>query len=269
MRRAAIVLAVILPWLPPLPVRAQGTDPARVPYYLTTESTFQRGCFDPCDCLLEPQRRILGAFLLRPAGLDPLFTYYDVTDVDWVVGPASDPLRVTGSGSFRIGGEVAIQQQLSLDLQVGSDPPEHFDSGLVVGGGAFPEIHLSISIHGMVCYDTVIQVHARPAIALTVDATSLAWNPLPQAAGFDVVTGDLGRLRATGGDFAVAARACLADDWPGHALVDPSEPPAPGAASWYLVRHETPFFPGSYDDEPPSLAAPRDPGLNASPAACP
>jgi len=251
-----------------LPARAQSSDLTRFPYYLTPKSTFQRGCFDPCDCLLEQPRPILGVFLLHPAGSDPLYTNYDVTDVQWVVLGSSAPIRITGSGTYRIGGEFALQHQLSLDLQVGGDPVEHFDSGLVLGGAEFPEIHLPISIHGVFCYDVVIQVHARPALHLAVGPASLGWDQLPQAIGFDVVTGDVGRLRESGGDFSIATGDCLANDWSGNALADPSAPSA-GRASWYLIRYVNSFAAGSYDDEPPSLVASRDPGINLSPTACP
>jgi hypothetical protein len=269
MRRSAIFLATSLAALSVLPARAQSTDPARTPYYLTPKSTFQRGCFDPCDCPLELPRPVLGVFFLEPRGADPLFTHYDVTGIQWIVLPLGQLLRITGSGTYRVGGEVAIQHELTLDLQVDGDPLEHFDSGLVAGGGEFPEIHIPISIHGMVCYDVVIQVHARPAIKLTVGPTSLAWNLLPAAIGFDVVRGDLGRLRESGGNYSVATSACLANNWYGSVLSDPTDPPASGTGFWYLVRHVNPFFSGSYDDEPPSLVAGRDPGINAAPGSCP
>jgi hypothetical protein len=269
MRRSAIFLAISLAALAVVPAGAQSTEPARVPYYLTTKSTFQEGCFDPCDCLLEQPRKVLGVFFLHPATSDPLFTYYDVTDIQWIVLPLGDPMRITGSGTYRVGGEVAIQHQLELDLQVGGGPIEHFDSGLLAGGGEFPEIHIPISIHGMVCYDMVIQVHARPAIQLAVNSSALTWNLLPGVLGFDVVRGDVRHLRETGGDFAAATRACLADDWNGNVLADPSAPPASGEAVWYLIRHVNPFFSGSYDDESPSLVATRDPGINAAPGSCP
>jgi len=266
MPRSALFLAATLAVLP---AHAQVTDLARTPYFLTPKSTFQRGCFDPCACPLEERRPILGIFFLDPAASDPLFTYYDVTGIQWIVLPPGPPLRITGSGTYRIGGEVAIQHQLELDLQVGGDPIEHFDSGLLGGGGEFPEIHIPISIHGMFCLDIVIQVHARPAIQITVNPASLAWNLPPGVIGFDVVSGDVGRLRESGGDYSVATRACLADDWNGNVLPDPSAPPSSGHALWYLVRHVNPFFSGSYDDDPPSLVASRDPGINAAPLSCP
>ena len=269
MRRAAIFLAIGLAALAVAPARAQSTNPARVPYYLTPKSTFERGCFDPCACPLEEKRTVLGIFFLDPAGSDPLFTYYDVADVQWVVLPPGDPIRITGSGTYRVGGEVAIQHQLELDLQVGGDPIEHFDSGLVGGGGEFPEIHIPISIHGMFCYDIAIQVHARPAIKLSVNPGWLDWNPLPGVIGFDVVTGDVGRLRESGGDFATATGACVADDWSGEVMTDPTGPPASGRATWYVIRYVNPFFAGSYDDEPPSLVSSRDPGIDAAPGGCP
>lgn len=39
----------------------------------------------------------------------------------------------------------------------------HFDSGLVVGGGAFPSrIDIDVSIHGRYCFNTIIDLHASP-----------------------------------------------------------------------------------------------------------
>jgi len=57
-------------------------------------------------------------------------------------------------------GEFALQQQLSLDLQVGGDKVQHFDSGLVTGPAPFPEIKATISVNGQVCFDTVFEVSA-------------------------------------------------------------------------------------------------------------
>ena len=73
---------------------------------------------------------------------------------------------ITGSGTYTVGGEVAVQQQMEADLTVAGEPPAHFDSGRVAGGGGFPgQIDIEISKNGKVCLDTVIHVvaQAQPA----------------------------------------------------------------------------------------------------------
>src|ERR1035441_6694879 len=45
---------------------------------------------------------------------------------------------VTGSGTYKVGGEVAFLQELALDLQLGGAHVEHFDSGLVPEAAPFP-----------------------------------------------------------------------------------------------------------------------------------
>ena len=142
--------------------RGQSDGALPVPYDLTEKSTYQTGCFPPCKCPITPELPVRGAFRLTPKGADPLFTHYAVTDVRWEVMLSTGPLPIVGSGTYKVGGEVAFTQQLVLDLRVGANPAQRFDSGLVPGGGTFPEIHVPISIHGMQCEDTAIRVHARP-----------------------------------------------------------------------------------------------------------
>ena len=74
---------------------------------------------------------VKGTFVLTPTGFDGLFDTYSVTDVNWLVAIGGNETIVTGSGTYKIGGEFALQQQLSLDLQVGTNKVQHFDSSLV------------------------------------------------------------------------------------------------------------------------------------------
>ena len=141
------------------PLAAQ-TDP--VVYRLDKGSTFQRGCFPPCLCPVMQTGTERGTFLLTHVGSDPMFENYRVDEVNWTVSSAGQELRVTGSGTYRVGGEFAVQQQLVLDLKVGDNPVERFDSGLRVGGGEFPRITIPISIHGQVCFDTFFNLTASP-----------------------------------------------------------------------------------------------------------
>ena len=137
-------------------------------YRLDKGSTYQYGCFAPCECPLLEEVSVRGTFVLTPAGSDPLFSHYKVTDVNWTVSLGDPQLRITGSGIYKIGGEVALQQQLELDLKVGNEETQHFDSGLVTGPAPFPVINVTISIHGQYCFDTVIRVNASPVPATEI-----------------------------------------------------------------------------------------------------
>src|SRR5262249_19980613 len=132
------------------------------PYVLLPESTLQRGCFPPCLCPLEVPRPMSGTFALVDLGQGPLFTEFAVANVDWLAADGALGIPIRGVGTFRVGGEFAVQQQLSLDLIVNDEGQAHFDSGLVPGGGDFPLISSLISIAGMRCFDTVIDLHAQP-----------------------------------------------------------------------------------------------------------
>lgn len=137
-------------------------------YSLNKDSSFEQGCFPPCVCPVMTEAPVQGTFLLAGTGFDGLFYTYDVTEVNWIFTVNDTTTLVTGSGTYKIGGEVALQQELSLELQMGEGGRvEHFDSGLVpVSKRAslpFPDIQLTISTNGQVCFDTVFNVSASPA----------------------------------------------------------------------------------------------------------
>src|SRR6266487_4969861 len=131
-------------------------------YRLNQDSAFQQGCFPPCLCPIMIAVPVEGTFVLTPTGFDGLFDIYAVTDVNWLVSIGGTNTTVTGSGTYKIGGEFALQQELSLDLQVGGGKAQHFNSGLVAGPAPFPEIKITISVNGQVCFDTVLDVSASP-----------------------------------------------------------------------------------------------------------
>jgi hypothetical protein len=134
-------------------------------YVLDEGSTFDYGCYGPCKCPIFT-RPLRGRFELKHAGVDPLYDNYEVTNVKWQVVGRDARVDIGGSGKYRVGGEFAIQHQLSLNLKVGDHPEQHFDSGLIPGGGEFPKIDISISVRGkMACFDTVIHVIAVPVVA--------------------------------------------------------------------------------------------------------
>ena len=67
------------------------------------------------------------------------------------------------------------------------------DSGIVVPSVPFPLLSLTISIHGVYCFDTVMTLRARPVPKLSVDRDLLSWEPDPPATSFDVVRGEATR----------------------------------------------------------------------------
>jgi hypothetical protein len=264
-RLIQVALVASLPALMVSPAAAQTSASSRTHYRLDDDSTFQRGCFDPCACPVMEQGGVKGTFLLTLSGSDPLFQYYSVTNVNWTATlPNGNVLPIRGSGTFKIGGEFAIQEQLSLDLVVGNDPVQHFDSGVVAPRVPFPLLDLTISIHGVYCFDTVIEVRARPFPKIEVGHDAVGWDPDPPATQYDAVRGSLGTLRGTGGSYQAATVECIAGQM--SVVSVPFElSPAPGDGFWFLVRTAG----GSYDAWDSTPVVPRDAGIDAGPVSCP
>lgn len=135
-------------------------------YVLEKGSAFERGCFPPCMCPALILDDLRGTFVLRPHPLaaPSLFDTYQVDVVRWRVGRGEQELEIRGSGSYEVGGEFALEQRLALDLQVGSEPVQRFDSGFVVPPADFPRIQARISVNGEYCFDTVFDVRAVPVL---------------------------------------------------------------------------------------------------------
>jgi hypothetical protein len=115
-------------------------------------------------CPIQMTQPLEGSFALieRTSGPPGLFREFDIRAVRWSVERGTERIPITGSGRYRVGGEVAVTQQLELDLQIAGGPVQHFDSGLAPGGGDFPAIDVRVSVNGEFCYDTVLDVVAAP-----------------------------------------------------------------------------------------------------------
>jgi N-acetylneuraminic acid mutarotase len=93
----------------------------------------------------------------------------------------------------------------------------------------------------------------------------LPFNAIPGLT-FDVVTGSLPDLRASGGDFSTSTTACLANDLDGTSV----DITATADGSWYLVRAVSSCGgAGSYDEGVGSQQGSRDTEIAASGRACP
>ena len=140
--------------------RAQTSNTGDVLYALTQASGYEDGCFDPCLCPVHLTDGLAGTWRMRPATPEPGFAVYTIDQVNWFL-PQFDQ-RITGSGTYRIGGEFALTHRLTLDLLIDGRPLQRFDSGLQLGGAEFPAITLTLSMNNMICHDTVFHVAAQP-----------------------------------------------------------------------------------------------------------
>lgn len=108
---------------------------------------------------------------------------------------------------------------------------------------------------------------------LTVDttpegATLVSWSPVVEATSYDSARGDLSILVSSAGDFSAATQACLVNNFVGASFEVADMPPT-GAGFWYLIRAVNCGGPGTYDSDGSGQVGLRDPGLAASPLACP
>jgi hypothetical protein len=141
------------------------------PYRLLSGSSFQRGCFNACDCAIGPELPMTGTFALVPLAADPLRSEFAVVNARWtVLDPTAtnsiSGFPVRGDGIYQFGGDFAVQQRMNLIMKVDKEDPAHFDSGLVIGGGT-ARIDIKVSVVGAVCYDTILEIHAVPRTALS------------------------------------------------------------------------------------------------------
>ena len=108
-----------------------------------------------------------------------------------------------------------------------------------------------------------------PFTSLTVQEQSpeVGWSAVPDAQTYDVVGGDLGLLRSSGGSFTATVLGCVASHTAGTSA-DFTNTPAPGEAFWILVRGDNVEGNGTYDSGTPAQATSRDAAINASPLSC-
>jgi hypothetical protein len=96
----------------------------------------------------------------------------------------------------------------------------------------------------------------------------LEWEPVEGASSYDVVMGSLSALARSGGDFQAATFQCLASGSAATSVVLPPLPAKPADGTWFLLRGANCRGRGTYDDDSPSQAGPRDPGIAASGRDC-
>jgi Kazal-type serine protease inhibitor domain len=139
-----------------------------VHYALLGGSTFQQGCWDPCDCLLGSELPMTGSFDLVPLWSNGIVSEFAVLNIDWQVASpdVATTTQLRGFGIYRIRENVAIEHQMVLAITVDGAPLTRFDSGWVAGGGAFPNLGVVLTMNGLVCFDIELRVVAGPSDSL-------------------------------------------------------------------------------------------------------
>ena len=240
-RRFALLAAVIVSVLLAATgvVVAQTATDTPILYRLDKGSNYEQGCFGPCLCPVLVNTPAAGTFVLTPAGFDPLFNYFKVTEVNWIMSINGTDTLVTGSGTYKVGGEFAVQQELSLDLKVGDNPVQHFDSGLVGSTVPYPGIDVTISINGMTCFDTVFHVVTSPVPIDQIRPYRLVSGSSFQRGCFNACDCAIGEELPMTGTFALVPLSAtpLSNEF---AVVNArwrvSDPTATGALSGFPVR---------------------------------
>jgi hypothetical protein len=101
------------------------------------------------------------------------------------------------------------------------------------------------------------------SLATSGSDTDLSWSVLGDATGYDIVGGDVGMLRSSGGDFSSSTQTCV-DDNNTTEQCTASIDPALGEAFWFLVRGANCGGSGTYDTGGASQIGLRDAEIAAS-----
>jgi hypothetical protein len=91
-----------------------------------------------------------GTFDLALLGVGPLFTEYRITNISFSAGPKEQPLyTVTGNGTYSVGGEVAVRQDMLLQTEACNSAPSCRDATFTndehVVSATFPLLDISLT----------------------------------------------------------------------------------------------------------------------------
>jgi hypothetical protein len=144
-------------------VRSSPVPASAVFPYQMRRSGYVEGCFPPCACPIALWRAG-GTFDLVPLGTNASGSreHYAIVDADWHTAllPAPPAHAYTGFGTYTLDHATGTHRLVADLSELGV--ARRFDSGEVPGGAGFPRIDVDVSVNGLVCYDYLFLVHARP-----------------------------------------------------------------------------------------------------------
>ncbi|HEX4824179.1 MAG TPA: putative metal-binding motif-containing protein [Candidatus Polarisedimenticolaceae bacterium] len=115
--------------------------------------------------------------------------------------------------------------------------------------------------------------HPTGPLTLTMSKSAgnvtMSWNAVPNAIQYDIISGDLGELRAAGGHYTNLTQAsCYGNDVAGTSMTLPGSPTA-GNGQFFLMRAVGCTGLGAYDEGVPSQHSTRDQEIGTSLYSCP
>ncbi|MHB8520109.1 MAG: hypothetical protein ACYDH9_05070 [Limisphaerales bacterium] len=116
--RTAALLALCLAGVSQAQTNVSGAATPSGPvwgYQLIEGSLLVDDCYCGRATITYPLR---GAFELVQTNQNPLYTYYTLQNIAWSAGSATTAYRLAGQGVFQIGGEVAVVQTMTLQVQL-------------------------------------------------------------------------------------------------------------------------------------------------------
>jgi hypothetical protein len=145
---------------------SQTTAPTRSSHYVLLEGSELTDDCLICDrpTIFVPMR---GSFGLRFIDANPLFAHYAIENISFVAGsPGGRQYRITGGGTYQFGGEVALQQQMTLQVEIDDGyvkKPASFDSGFVSVSRPWPMIAITLpQTDGTQTQTFTLQLNAAP-----------------------------------------------------------------------------------------------------------
>jgi len=134
-------------------------------YHLASDSTYQTGCFDLCECVLHPPRPLEGTLSLVKILDHGTYEEYAVPRAEFVahpVEPPEDAVNLAGFGLYTlIQGFAGPAHVLDLKLSTNGGEFERFDNQLFNTDPTFPsEFTVEIDTDDQICFDTVLKIHA-------------------------------------------------------------------------------------------------------------
>lgn len=88
---------------------------------------------------------IRGSFWLRPIELDPLFWHFAIRRLQFTSGSSVFQYTGRGRGRYKLGGQVAMMQQMTLTASISEVKDLRFDSGLAVVQAPLPWIEIDLT----------------------------------------------------------------------------------------------------------------------------
>jgi hypothetical protein len=137
-------------------------------YRLQVPSTLTEGCFgpSPCACPVWVNPNFFGTMTVAFDHSDPAgFDHYRIGNINWVADDGANERRITGRGTYVVGGQGALQSQLTLQVSIDGDAVVTYSQPLGPAQAAFPALVGNASLPLVGCFNREFGVIAAPVPA--------------------------------------------------------------------------------------------------------